>query len=136
MSRYDDYENAFDDDEEFDTPPEYAETAGSERYGEEPSTVLDGAGGIASYLEYDPGVFDDDVEGDPTPPDSARDRESSIPRFNTDEAAVIASQLNELIETRAGSADGAARADQGDPASSSPPSQIPVGSALSAVRTR
>lgn len=134
MSRYDDYEDVFDDgDDEFGTPPEYAEIA-ENKYIEEPSAVLSDAAGKASYLDYDPGVFDDDADGDPTPPDSGRGRESCIPRFNTEEAAIIANQLNELIETRGSSADSASRVD--GPASSPPQSQIPVGSALSAVRTR
>ena len=108
MSQYDDYEDASgDDDDQLGTPPEY--TAVSNRYMEETHAVLSAEADTSSYLDYDPGVFDDDAEGDPTPPDSARVRNTSIPRFNTEEAAVIANQLNELIDTRGGSANSAAR---------------------------
>lgn len=146
-----DYEDGFEDEEDelFGTPPEYSYTdaiggSGEGRYANLDEESTDNA---KSYLDYNPGIFDDDAEGMPTPPDSGR----SVPQFNTDEAREIASKLNNLIDSRSNSAAeqpstitsavvGNKENDSKGPATSppdaAPDAVVAAGSALAAVRTR
>jgi hypothetical protein len=147
----DDYDDYDDGNDGFGAPPEYVETAATGRYA---NTDVDSVGADSkSYLDYNPGIFDDDMDGAVTPPDSGTGiRASNIPQFNNDAAQMIANQLNNLIDSRVEEGSEYATAatmvmndttliestnnDINHDGGLVPEAVVAAGSALSAVRTR